>query len=224
MSKVKILGDNLILKASFDGGSTYEAIGVASEHSLSINQDSIDAASKEDGVWNNSLAGNLGWTVSVSGIKAVDTDGNDTFSKIFGLQKNRSKIQLQLYRRTSDSIEAMEENSLYYYGEATIDSLEESASKGAIATFSASFTGAGELHESASADMAQLSINADADVVVVVKGIGGQHTIDAGSYVVLSVPINETYYWAAWGSDGATFGNGSVDVSASGVSIDVTVS
>ena len=149
MSKTRILGDNLILSASYDDGTTYEAIGIATEHTLTINQDSIDAACKEDGVWNNAIPGNLSWSVSVSGLHAMASDGTSTFTKIFGLQKSRAKIRLKIYLRDSADIESPDTttDSYVYEGEASIDSLEQSASKGAVATFSASFTGAGELTE-----------------------------------------------------------------------------
>ena len=160
MSLIKILGDNLILSASFDGGNTYEAIGVASEHTLSVSQGSIEAACKEDGVWNDAIAGNLDWSVSLSGLKAMDLGGKSTFDKFFELQKVRKKIKLRLQHRTFTDINAAEKGTIVYHGSAIIESLEESAAKGSVATFSASFKGAGELQTLSASPVTTCSFSA----------------------------------------------------------------
>lgn len=163
-----IQGDRIMLFVENNphGGSTGEAtattlypIAFGTSCSVEISADTIDTSNKMGGNWKNTLAGQLGWTVSCDALLSK-VSGHMSFETLKQIMSARRPIVVVLGKVADNDDEfdeaakagyALDANdTVYVRGSAVITSLSLNAGGGSeIASCSITLTGDGELSESA---------------------------------------------------------------------------
>lgn len=147
--------DLMVFVKGTDG--KYKSIAYATNHTLDVSMEQIDASTKDNGVgyWSNSEPGMMSWSMTTenlmsdSGENGYDYNAlfelmlkRETVEVCFGLQNNGTHSIESEYQAPSDGWEV---STGYYHGKAFITSLSVTATNGEKATYSATFTGAGAL-------------------------------------------------------------------------------
>ena len=161
-----IQGDRIMLfvEKNIDGSSTGEAaattlypIAFGTSCSVEITADTIDTSNKMGGNWKNTLAGQLGWTVSCDALLSK-ASGHMSFETLKQIMSARRPIVVVLgkvadtdeeFKAAAEAGYALEaDDTIYVKGSAVITSLSLNAGGGSeIASCSITLTGDGELAE-----------------------------------------------------------------------------
>jgi len=147
MANTIIKGDELMV---FMGGS---ALAYATSHTLTVNGNTIDIATKDHGYWGASEVGNITWEVTTENLFT-----KENYSQLFDSMVSKTPVTLIFGQATN-----YDENGLSgvsqedgpnawtapttdgYTGKAVITSLQANANTGENATYSVTFTGFGAL-------------------------------------------------------------------------------
>lgn len=134
-----------------------KSIGFATSHSLSISADTKETTSKDSGgKWQSSEVGILSWTANSENLCADKAEGVG-YDELFDMMIARKPITgvFALEGNSTDLAEGKLDKvktggwtpkaSDGYTGQMVITSLEKNAPNGENATFTAQFTGVGEL-------------------------------------------------------------------------------
>lgn len=143
MAKVK--GGDLMLFV--DGKS----IAYATSHTLSISGDTQDTSNKDEGggSWASSEVSILNWSASSDNLFSVDGQGNN-FADLFDIMIAKTPVQAVFCLKSEMNLTDVPTGGWttsypMYQGNVVITSLEVNAPNGEYATFTAQFTGVGEL-------------------------------------------------------------------------------
>lgn len=149
MAKVK--GGDLMLFV--DGKS----IAYATSHTLSISGDTQDTSNKDEGggSWASSEVSILNWSASSDNLFSVDGQGNN-FADLFDIMIAKTPVQAVFCLKSEMNLTDVPTGGWttsypMYQGNVVITSLEVNAPNGEYATFTAQFTGVGELKKKLSA-------------------------------------------------------------------------
>lgn len=147
MAKAKVLdGKDFMI---FVGG---KATALATSHKLTINAETSDAASKDDGMWDESVVSKMSWEASTEALVAADATA-ESFDAMFDLMLKKSPVTLVMGVAGNISNDGLPEEGWsiptknYYTGSAIITSLDRNDAKGGNATFSAAFKGVGKIEK-----------------------------------------------------------------------------
>ena len=110
----------------------YTAVGAQRGASLSLSAETLDKTSKDSGGWVESLSGMKSWSISADGLLILDDAGYTALEEAY--MENKT-ILIQMNTKTGTLFE----------GEAIITSIDLDAPYDDLASYSAEFTGAGEL-------------------------------------------------------------------------------
>lgn len=136
-----------------------KATALATSHKLSLNADTSDAASKDDGMWDESTVTKMSWEASTEALVSSEKKGTnfealyDAFIAgvpveiVAGVPTNITDDGVPEAGWTAPSTTAQ----TYYKGKALITSLERTDAKGDSAKLSAQFKGVGKLEKTAGA-------------------------------------------------------------------------
>nr|DAJ47758.1 MAG TPA: PORTAL PROTEIN, 15 PROTEIN, HEAD PROTEIN, TAILED BACTERIOPHAGE, SIPHOVIRIDAE.6A [Caudoviricetes sp.] len=128
-----------------------KATALATSHKLSVKADTSDAASKDDGIWDESSVTKMSWEASTEALVSFDKDAssyNDLLKMmlagepvdlISGIPANAGN-EMPVGGWTKPGADQM-----YYGGKAIITSLDWTAAKGDNAKMTVSFKGVGAL-------------------------------------------------------------------------------
>lgn len=138
-----------------------KATALATSHKLSLTAETGDAASKDDGMWDEAIVTKMSWEATTEALVSAEESTNnyevlyDAFiagvpvDVICGIPANL----------TNDGVPEAGWNSpagktgqTYYKGKALITSLERTDAKGSNSTLSASFKGVGKLDKATGAN------------------------------------------------------------------------
>ena len=142
-------GTDLVVKINL--GGTDKVIVCSTSCTLSANVDTIEVACKNDGSgsatgkWKNILPGNKSWEVSAEALYVESSTSGATARDLFNEMVSGNKVSLTFSKKSTAT------GDLLYTGEAYITSWSVNAPDGDVSTFSATFTGTGELTASAEA-------------------------------------------------------------------------
>ena len=146
MAKPKVLdGKDFMI---FVGG---KATALATSHKLTVNAETSDSASKDDGMWDEAIVSKMSWDASTEAL--VSADGTDSYDTLFDLYLAKQPVELVMGTPANLSNDGVPEagwsvpTGTYYKGKALITSLDRTDAKGSNATFSASFKGVGKLEK-----------------------------------------------------------------------------
>lgn len=136
-----------------------KATALATSHKLSLNADTSDAASKDDGMWDESTVTKMSWEASTEALVSAEAKSNN-FEVLFdafiagepvdiiaGIPANISNDGVPEGGWTAPSGTTVRN----YKGKAIITSLERTDAKGDSAKLSAQFKGVGKLEKTADA-------------------------------------------------------------------------
>jgi len=148
-----IKGSDLMLFIKPNGTSTFKSIAFATSHSLSINGESTETSSKDNGgKWVSKQMQRLSWTVSTDNLYSLDGEGS-VYDDLFTVMTERKEIDIVFslengYEDKADEVPTggwSPITSPQYKGKVLMTSLELNAPNGDNATFTASFEGVGAL-------------------------------------------------------------------------------
>lgn len=147
MAKAKVLdGKDFMI---FVGG---KATALATSHKLTINAETSDSASKDDGMWDEVVVSKMSWEASTEALVAAES-GVDSYDAMLDLMLAKNPVDLVMGIPANLSNDGVPETGwaaptgTHYKGKAIITSLDRTDSKGSNATFSASFKGVGKLEK-----------------------------------------------------------------------------
>lgn len=128
-----------------------KSIAKAKTHTLTINSDTIDVSSKDDGFYGASIPGKINWEISAENIyteKAFDdlyakAQARQVFEVVFGRVTNYDANGLgEKEAWTPDSVK-----HTIYTGKVTLNNMTLNANNGEITSFSATLKGVGALKQ-----------------------------------------------------------------------------
>ena len=147
MAKAKVLdGKDFMI---FVNG---KATALATSHKLTISAETSDAASKDDGMWDEAVVSKMSWEASTEALVSADA-GAESFDAVFELMLQKEPVTLVMGVAGNITNDGLPEGGWtvpttnYYTGQAIITSLDRTDSKGSNASFSASFRGVGKLEK-----------------------------------------------------------------------------
>lgn len=143
MSKIK--GQELML--FLDGKS----IAFATSHTLEVSAETADTSNKDEGGgdWSSTEISSLSWTASSENLFSVDGKG-DGYDELFDIMIKKTPVNA-VFGRKKETVTDVPETGWtanttgVYEGKVVITSLSLNAPNGEYATYSAQFTGVGEL-------------------------------------------------------------------------------
>lgn len=155
MAKRKALkGKDLM---AFVGG---KAIALATNHTLTLNTETSDTSSKDDGIWSDAEITGMSWTASSESIGAYtgEADTDISYEELIDLYMKGEPVDLIMgipKNQTNDGLpeggwtvpDATSPSLAHYKGKALITSIELSAPNGDNSSISATFTGVGKLEK-----------------------------------------------------------------------------
>lgn len=127
-----------------------KATALATSHKLTLTAETGDSASKDDGMWDESIITKMSWTASTEALVSADADV-DSFDALYDAFIAGEKVTLVLGTPANLTNEGIPEagwtvpTSGYYTGQALITSLDRTDAKGSNSTMTASFQGVGKL-------------------------------------------------------------------------------
>lgn len=150
MAKAKVLNGKDFMVFVND-----EATALATSHKLTLNAETSDAASKDDGMWDESIVTKMSWEASTEALVSADADVNsyDTLYDLFIAGQPVTLICGIPGNLTNDGVPTegwQAPSTKYYTGQALITSLDRSDAKGSNSSMTVSFKGVGKLEKKAS--------------------------------------------------------------------------
>lgn len=127
-----------------------KATALATSHKLTLNAETSDAASKDDGMWDESVITKMSWEASTEALVSADA-GVESFDALFDMFIAGEPVTLVCGIPTNLTNDGVPEGGWtaptknLYTGNALITSLDRSDAKGSNSSFTASFKGVGKL-------------------------------------------------------------------------------
>ena len=134
-----------------------KATALATSHKLSLNADTSDAASKDDGMWDESTVTKMSWDASTEALVSAEAKSNN-FEVLFDAFIAGEPVDIIAGIPANISNDGVSEGGwtapsgatvTNYKGKAIITSLERTDAKGDSAKLSAQFKGVGKLEKTA---------------------------------------------------------------------------
>lgn len=150
MAKAKVLNGKDFMVFVND-----KATALATSHKLTLNAETSDAASKDDGMWDESIVTKMSWEASTEALVSADANVNsyDTLYDLFIAGQPVTLICGIPGNLTNDGVPTegwQAPSTKYYTGQALITSLDRSDAKGSNSSMTVSFKGVGKLEKKAS--------------------------------------------------------------------------
>ena len=140
-----IFGEELQL---FLGG---KSIAKAKTHTLTINSDTIDVSSKDDGFYGASIPGKINWEISAENIYT-----EKAFDELYAKAQARQVFEVVFGRVANYNAEGLGEQDAWapdsvkhttYTGKVTLSNMTLNANNGEVTSFSATLKGVGALKQ-----------------------------------------------------------------------------
>ncbi len=113
---------------------------------LDLSADSIDTANKMSGNWKESLAGQLGYSISSDSLLSKKA-GHMSFKTLKSLMVERKPIEFTLGEALKEEDNSFTKGAEWYKGKAFITALSMKADNGAVCTSSITLTGSAALED-----------------------------------------------------------------------------
>ena len=132
-----------------------KATALATSHKLTLNAETSDAASKDDGMWDESIVTKMSWEASTEALVSADenVESYDALYDMFIAGQPVTLICGIPTNITNDGVPSdgwTKPSTKYYTGQALITSLDRSDAQGSNSTMSVSFKGVGKLEKKTS--------------------------------------------------------------------------
>jgi predicted secreted protein len=126
-----------------------EVVAHSTSCSLSVSADLPDATTKSSGGWANQIAGLRSWSLTTDGLTTVEpTSTNYSVGDIFSALNGRATVTVK-FTTANGSTPIV--GDLIWSGSAFVESLDITADMESPSTYSASFTGFGQLTQATNA-------------------------------------------------------------------------
>ena len=140
------------LMVFISNGTSLIPVALSTNCTISLNTETSDSKTKDDGVWSAQEISGLTWAISNESLHTVDTRTIDwTFDALFAKYTAAEPVNICFGVPSNDTTEGLPEAGWTspgtYTGKALITSLELSGSVGDNATVTVSMTGVGELEK-----------------------------------------------------------------------------
>ena len=135
-----------------------KAVALATNHTLSLNTETSDTSSKDDGIWSDAEITGMSWQATSESIGAYtgDADTDLSYEELIDLYMKGEPVDLVMgipKNQTNDGVpeggwqepDDAAPSLAHYKGRALITSLELNAPNGENSSISATFTGIGKL-------------------------------------------------------------------------------
>lgn len=120
-----------------------EVIAHSTSCSLSVSADLPDATTKSSGGWAEEIAGLRSWSLTTDGLTTVEPTGTSyVVGDIFSALNGRTAVQVKFTTANGSTVVV---GDLVWSGSAFVESLDITADMESPVTYSASFTGTGQL-------------------------------------------------------------------------------
>jgi predicted secreted protein len=120
-----------------------EVIAHSTSCSLSVSADLPDATTKQSQGWAEEIAGLRSWSLTTDGLTTVEPTGtNYVVGDIFSALNARTAVQVKFTTANGSTVIV---GDLVWSGSAFVESLDITADMESPVTYSASFTGTGQL-------------------------------------------------------------------------------
>lgn len=120
-----------------------EVIAHATSCSLSVSADLPDATTKQSGGWAEEIGGLRSWSITTDGLATVEPTGTSyVVGDIFSALNGRTAVTVKFTTANGNTVVA---GDLVWSGSAFVESLDITADMESPVTYSASFTGTGQL-------------------------------------------------------------------------------
>lgn len=149
MAKAKVLnGKDFMI---FMGG---KATALSTSHKLTLSAETSDAASKDDGMWDESVVTKMSWEASTEALVSADPEvesfdtmydkfiAGEPVDVVLGIPANLSNDGVPEQGWSSP---ATKPSQIYYSGKALITTLERTDAKGSNSSMTVSLRGQGKL-------------------------------------------------------------------------------
>ena len=147
----------IFIKGGTAQAPTYTPIACATNHSLSISAETSDTSHKDIvGYWKSSSIKTLSWELSTENLFSVDATGGKAYVDLFDAMTSRTELEVVFgLKSASDTtlpweLATASADAPQYKGKVVITSLQLNAPNGDNASYTATFTGVGELSKVAS--------------------------------------------------------------------------
>ena len=150
MAKAKVLNGKDFMV--FVNGN---ATALATSHKLTLNAETSDAASKDDGMWDESVITKMSWEASTEALVSADADV-ESYDALYDMFIAGEEVTLVCGIPTNITNDGVPEegwtapSTKYYTGKALITTLDRNDAKGSNSTMSVSFKGVGKLEKKTS--------------------------------------------------------------------------
>lgn len=126
-----------------------KATALATSHRLSLNAETSDSASKDDGMWDEAIVTKMSWEASTEALVAAE-EGAESYDVLYDLMMANEPVDLVMGVPTNITNDGVPEAGWTapakgYTGKALITSLERTDSNGSNSTMTATFRGVGKL-------------------------------------------------------------------------------
>lgn len=126
-----------------------KATALATSHRLSLNAETSDSASKDDGMWDEAIVTKMSWEASTEALVAAE-EGAESYDVLYDLMMANEPVDLVMGVPTNITNDGVPEAGWIaptkgYTGKALITSLERTDSNGSNSTMTATFRGVGKL-------------------------------------------------------------------------------
>ena len=144
-----IEGSDLMIFAEIGTGSTPVSLAFATNSTISISSESNQVTSKDHGtaLWNTSTIKSLSWEATSENLYSDEV--NNGYEALFEAMTSKKEITIYFVAKSdtafNDTNDTWTKGTGGFTGKAFVTNLSLNASNGDTATFSATFTGNGEL-------------------------------------------------------------------------------
>lgn len=126
-----------------------EVIAHATSCSLTVSADLPDATTKQSGGWAEEIGGLRSWSITTDGLATVEPTGTSyVVGDIFSALNGRTAVTVKFTTANGNTVVA---GDLVWSGSAFVESLDITADMESPVTYSASFTGTGQLTQATNA-------------------------------------------------------------------------
>lgn len=129
-------------------GTSY--VAYTTSHNLSMDAETSDSSTKDDGVWGNSEVTKINWSCGIDA--KINSVGDNSYDMLFAAMKAKQPVTIKYGTPANYSEDGMPTTGWTaptkgYTGKALITSLNRTDPKGEDSTMTCTLTGVGELAE-----------------------------------------------------------------------------
>ena len=146
-----------------NNGTKLQSIAYATNHTLEVSMNTTDTSTKDNGngLWQNSEPGMMSWSMSTENLMSDSAQNGLSFNSLFDIMLKRQTVEVAFALQTNNIDYAGKLDTVFeapsdgwtpdtanqYHGKCYITSLNITATNGEKATYTATFTGAGNLQK-----------------------------------------------------------------------------